>query len=178
MKIAVAGTGYVGLSIATLLAQHNKVTAVDIIPEKVEMINSRRSPIQDEYIEKYLAEKELDLTATLDAEAAYKDAEYVVIAAPTNYDSQRNYFDTSAVENVIETVLRVNPKAIMVIKSTIPVGYTMSVRKKYNCENIIFSPEFLRESKALYDNLYPSRIIVGTVKNDERLTKAAERFAE
>ena len=178
MKIAVAGTGYVGLSIATLLAQHNKVTAVDIIPEKVEMINSRRSPIQDEYIEKYLAEKELDLTATLDAEAAYKDAEYVVIAAPTNYDSQRNYFDTSAVENVIETVLRVNPKAIMVIKSTIPVGYTMSVRKKYNCENIIFSPEFLRESKALYDILYPSRIIVGTVKNDERLTKAAERFAE
>ena len=178
MKIAVAGTGYVGLSIATLLAQHNKVTAVDIIPEKVEMINSRRSPIQDEYIEKYLAEKELDLTATLDAEAAYKDAEYVVIAAPTNYDSQRNYFDTSAVENVIETVLRVNPKAIMVIKSTIPVGYTMSVRKKYNCENIIFSPEFLRESKALYDNLYPSRIIVGTVKNDERLTKAADRFAE
>lgn len=178
MKIAVAGTGYVGLSIATLLAQHNKVTAVDIIPEKVEMINSRRSPIQDEYIEKYLAEKELDLTATLDAEAAYKDAEYVVIAAPTNYDSQRNYFDTSAVENVIETVLRINPKAIMVIKSTIPVGYTMSVRKKYNCENIIFSPEFLRESKALYDNLYPSRIIVGTVKNDERLTKAAERFAE
>ena len=178
MKIAVAGTGYVGLSIATLLAQHNKVTAVDIIPEKVEMINSRRSPIQDEYIEKYLAEKELDLTATLDAEAAYKDAEFIVIAAPTNYDSQRNYFDTSAVENVIETVLRVNPKAIMVIKSTIPVGYTMSVRKKYNCENIIFSPEFLRESKALYDNLYPSRIIVGTVKNDERLTKAAERFAE
>ena len=153
MKIAVAGTGYVGLSIATLLAQHNKVTAVDIIPEKVEMINSRRSPIQDEYIEKYLAEKELDLTATLDAEAAYKDAEYVVIAAPTNYDSQRNYFDTSAVENVIETVLRVNPKAIMVIKSTIPVGYTMSVRKKYNCENIIFSPEFLRESKALYDKI-------------------------
>ena len=178
MKIAVAGTGYVGLSIATLLAQHNKVTAVDIIPEKVEMINARRSPIQDEYIEKYLAEKALDLTATLDAEAAYKDAEFIVIAAPTNYDSQRNYFDTSAVENVIETVIRVNPKAIMVIKSTIPVGYTMSVRKKYNCENIIFSPEFLRESKALYDNLYPSRIIVGTVKNDERLTKAAERFAE
>ncbi len=178
MKIAVAGTGYVGLSIATLLAQHNKVTAVDIIPEKVEMINSRRSPIQDEYIEKYLAEKELDLTATLDAESAYKDAEYVVIAAPTNYDSQRNYFDTSAVENVIETVLRVNPKAIMVIKSTIPVGYTESVRRKFNCENILFSPEFLRESKALYDNLYPSRIIVGTVKNDERLTKAAERFAE
>lgn len=178
MKIAVAGTGYVGLSIATLLAQHNKVTAVDIIPEKVEMINSRRSPIQDEYIEKYLAEKELDLTATLDAEAAYNDAEYVVIAAPTNYDSQRNYFDTSAVENVIETVLRVNPKAIMIIKSTIPVGYTESVRRKFNCENILFSPEFLRESKALYDNLYPSRIIVGTVKNDERLTKAAERFAE
>ena len=178
MKIAVAGTGYVGLSIATLLAQHNKVTAVDIIPEKVEMINSRRSPIQDEYIEKYLAEKELDLTATLDAESAYKDAEYVVIAAPTNYDSQRNYFDTSAVENVIETVLRVNPKAIMVIKSTIPVGYTQSVRNKYHCENILFSPEFLRESKALYDNLYPSRIIVGTVKGDERLTKAAERFAK
>ncbi len=177
MKIAVAGTGYVGLSIATLLAQHNEVMAVDIIPEKVEMINSRRSPIQDEYIEKYLAEKELNLTATLDAEAAYKDAEYVVIAAPTNYDSQRNYFDTSAVESVIETVLRVNPSAIMVIKSTIPVGYTESVRRKYNCDNILFSPEFLRESKALYDNLYPSRIIVGTVKGDERLTKAAERFA-
>lgn len=178
MKIAVAGTGYVGLSIATLLAQHNKVMAVDIIPEKVEMINSRRSPIQDEYIEKYLAEKELDLTATLDAESAYKDAEYVVIAAPTNYDSQRNYFDTSAVENVIETVLRINPKAIMVIKSTIPVGYTQSVRNKYHCENILFSPEFLRESKALYDNLYPSRIIVGTVKGDARLEKAAERFAK
>jgi UDPglucose 6-dehydrogenase len=177
MKIAVAGTGYVGLSIATLLAQHNEVMAVDIIPEKVEMINSRRSPIQDEYIEKYLAEKELNLTATLDAEAAYKDAEYVVIAAPTNYDSQRNYFDTSAVESVIETVLRVNPSAIMVIKSTIPVGYTESVRRKYNCDNILFSPEFLRESKALYDNLYPSRIIVGTVKGDERLTKAAECFA-
>lgn len=177
MRIAVAGTGYVGLSIATLLAQHNEVMAVDIIPEKVEMINSRRSPIQDEYIEKYLAEKDLNLTATLDAEAAYKDAEYVVIAAPTNYDSQRNYFDTSAVENVIETVLRVNPQAIMVIKSTIPVGYTESVRRKYNCDNILFSPEFLRESKALYDNLYPSRIIVGTVKGDERLTKAAERFA-
>ncbi len=177
MKIAVAGTGYVGLSIATLLAQHNEVMAVDIIPEKVEMINARRSPIQDEYIEKYLAEKELNLTATLDAKAAYKDAEYVVIAAPTNYDSQRNYFDTSAVENVIETVLRVNPSAIMVIKSTIPVGYTESVRRKYNCDNILFSPEFLRESKALYDNLYPSRIIVGTVKGDERLTKAAERFA-
>ena len=177
MRIAVAGTGYVGLSIATLLAQHNEVMAVDIIPEKVEMINSRRSPIQDEYIEKYLAEKELNLTATLDAETAYKDAEYVVIAAPTNYDSHRNYFDTSAVENVIETVLRVNPKAIMVIKSTIPVGYTMSVRAKYHCENIIFSPEFLRESKALYDNLYPSRIIVGTILDDERLVKAAERFA-
>ena len=177
MKIAVAGTGYVGLSIATLLAQHNEVMAVDIIPEKVEMINSRRSPIQDEYIEKYLAEKELSLTATLDAEAAYKDAEYVVIAAPTNYDSHRNYFDTSAVENVIETVLRVNPKAIMVIKSTIPVGYTLSVREKYHCDNILFSPEFLRESKALYDNLYPSRIIVGTILDDERLVKAAERFA-
>lgn len=177
MRIAVAGTGYVGLSIATLLAQHNEVMAVDIIPEKVEKINSRRSPIQDEYIEKYLAEKALNLTATLDAEAAYKDAEYVVIAAPTNYDSQRNYFDTSAVESVIETVLRVNPSAIMVIKSTIPVGYTESVRRKYNCDNILFSPEFLRESKALYDNLYPSRIIVGTVKGDERLTKAAERFA-
>ncbi|MBR2167957.1 MAG: nucleotide sugar dehydrogenase [Paludibacteraceae bacterium] len=177
MRIAVAGTGYVGLSIATLLAQHNEVMAVDIIPEKVEMINSRRSPIQDEYIEKYLTEKELNLTATLDAETAYKDAEYVVIAAPTNYDSQRNYFDTSAVESVIETVLRVNPSAIMVIKSTIPVGYTESVRRKYNCDNILFSPEFLRESKALYDNLYPSRIIVGTVKGDERLTKAAERFA-
>ena len=187
MKIAVAGTGYVGLSIATLLAQHNKVTAVDIIPEKVEMINSRRSPIQDEYIEKYLEkDKEtrdkgqgsfLGLTATLDAEAAYKDAEYVVIAAPTNYDSQRNYFDTSAVENVIETVLRVNPQAIMVIKSTIPVGYTESVRKKYNCEHILFSPEFLRESKALYDNLYPSRIIVGTSLSDPVLRAAAERFA-
>ena len=177
MRIAVAGTGYVGLSIATLLAQHNEVMAVDIIPEKVEMINSRRSPIQDEYIEKYLAEKELNLTATLDAEAAYKEAEYVVIAAPTNYDSHRNYFDTSAVENVIETVLRVNPKAIMVIKSTIPVGYTLSVREKYHCDNILFSPEFLRESKALYDNLYPSRIIVGTILDDERLVKAAERFA-
>ena len=177
MKIAVAGTGYVGLSIATLLAQHNEVMAVDIVPEKVAMINRRQSPIQDEYIEKYLAEKELHLTATLDAEDAYKDAEFVVIAAPTNYDSQRNYFDTSAVENVIETVLGVNKNAIMVIKSTIPVGYTVSVRQKYNCENILFSPEFLRESKALYDNLYPSRIIVGTVIGDERLTKAAERFA-
>ena len=177
MRIAVAGTGYVGLSIATLLAQHNEVTAVDIVPEKVAMINRRQSPIQDEYIEKYLAEKDLHLVATLDAEAAYKDAEYVVIAAPTNYDSQRNYFDTSAVENVIETVLRVNPKAIMVIKSTIPVGFTESVRKKYHCDNILFSPEFLRESKALYDNLYPSRIIVGTVKEDAVLTAAAERFA-
>ena len=177
MKIAVAGTGYVGLSIATLLAQHNEVTAVDIVPEKVDLINRRQSPIQDEYIEKYLAEKELNLTATLDAEAAYKEAEYVVIAAPTNYDSQRNYFDTSAVENVIETVIRVNPNAIMVIKSTIPVGYTESVRRKFHCDNIIFSPEFLRESKALYDNLYPSRIIVGTVIGNARLTQAAERFA-
>ena len=177
MKIAVAGTGYVGLSIATLLAQHNEVTAVDIIPEKVEMINRRQSPIQDEYIERYLAEKELNLTATLDAESAYKNAEFVVIAAPTNYDSRLNYFDTSAVENVIETVMRVNPGAIMVIKSTIPVGYTVSVREKYHCANILFSPEFLRESKALYDNLYPSRIIVGTVMGDERLTQAAERFA-
>ena len=177
MKIAVAGTGYVGLSIATLLAQHNEVMAVDIVPEKVDLINNRKSPIQDEYIEKYLAEKPLNLTATLDAEAAYKDAEYIVIAAPTNYDSQRNYFDTSAVENVIETVLRVNPNAIMVIKSTIPVGYTASVRTKYHCDNILFSPEFLRESKALYDNLYPSRIIVGTVIGDARLTAAAEKFA-
>jgi len=177
MKIAVAGTGYVGLSIATLLAQHNEVTAVDIVPEKVDMINRRQSPIQDEYIEKYLAEKDLHLNATLDAESAYKGAEYVVIAAPTNYDSQRNYFDTSAVENVIETVLRVNPKANMVIKSTIPVGYTESVRKKFNCNNILFSPEFLRESKALYDNLYPSRIIVGTKLDDAYLVQAAERFA-
>ena len=177
MKLAVAGTGYVGLSIATLLAQHHEVTAVDIVPEKVDMINRRQSPIQDEYIEKYLAEKDLHLKATLDAESAYKEAEYVVIAAPTNYDSQRNYFDTSAVENVIETVLRVNPKAIMVIKSTIPVGYTESVRKKYNCNNILFSPEFLRESKALYDNLYPSRIIVGTILDNAYLVQAAERFA-
>ena len=177
MKIAVAGTGYVGLSIATLLAQHNEVTAVDIVPEKVAMINRRQSPIQDEYIEKYLAEKELHLTATLDAESAYKEAEYVVIAAPTNYDSRLNYFDTSAVENVIETVLRVNPQAIMVIKSTIPVGYTETVRKKYGCDNILFSPEFLRESKALYDNLYPSRIIVGTILEDARLKAAAETFA-
>ena len=177
MIIAVAGTGYVGLSIATLLAQHHKVLAVDIIPEKVEMINRRQSPIQDEYIEKYFAEKELDLTATLDAATAYKEAEYVVIAAPTNYDSQKNYFDTSAVEQVIELVLRVNPKAIMVIKSTIPVGYTESVRKKFGTENILFSPEFLRESKALYDNLYPSRIIVGTDLKDERLLAAAKQFA-
>ena len=177
LKIAVAGTGYVGLSIATLLAQHNQVTAVDIIPEKVDMINKGKSPIQDDYIEKYLAEKELNLVATLDGEAAYKDADYVIIAAPTNYDSQRNYFDTSAVESVIELVLKVNPQAIMVIKSTIPVGYTESVRKKYNTSNIIFSPEFLRESKALYDNLYPSRIIVSTDEKDERLVKASRDFA-
>ena len=177
MTIAVAGTGYVGLSIATLLAQHHKVLAVDIVPEKVEMINRRQSPIQDEYIEKYFAEKELDLTATLDAEMAYQEAEYVVIAAPTNYDSQKNYFDTSAVEQVIELVLRVNPKAIMVIKSTIPVGYTESVRKKFGTENVLFSPEFLRESKALYDNLYPSRIIVGTDLKNERLVEAAKQFA-
>ena len=177
MTIAVAGTGYVGLSIATLLAQHHKVLAVDIVPEKVEMINRRQSPIQDEYIEKYFAEKELDLTATLDAEMAYQEAEYVVIAAPTNYDSQKNYFDTSAVESVIELVLKVNPEAIMVIKSTIPVGYTESVRKKFGTENILFSPEFLRESKALYDNLYPSRIIVGTDLKKERLVEAAKQFA-
>ena len=177
MTIAVAGTGYVGLSMATLLAQHHRVLAVDIIPEKVEMINRRQSPIQDEYIEKFFAEKELDLTATLDAEAAYKEAEIVVIAAPTNYDSQKNYFDTSAVESVIEMVLRVNPEAIMVIKSTIPVGYTESVRKKYGTENVLFSPEFLRESKALYDNLYPSRIIVGTDLKNERLVEAAKKFA-
>ena len=177
MTIAVAGTGYVGLSMATLLAQHHRVLAVDIIPEKVEMINRRQSPIQDEYIEKYFAEKKLDLMATLDAEAAYKEAEIVVIAAPTNYDSQKNYFDTSAVEQVIELVLRVNPDAIMVIKSTIPVGYTESVRKKYGTENVLFSPEFLRESKALYDNLYPSRIIVGTDLKNERLVEAAKKFA-
>ena len=177
MVIAVAGTGYVGLSMATLLAQHHSVLAVDIVPEKVEMINRRQSPIQDEYIEKYFAEKPLNLTATLDAEMAYKEAEIVVIAAPTNYDSKKNYFDTSAVESVIEMVLRVNPKAIMVIKSTIPVGYTESVRKKYNTENILFSPEFLRESKALYDNLYPSRIIVGTDLKNPRLLEAAKNFA-
>lgn len=177
MVIAVAGTGYVGLSMATLLAQHHRVLAVDIVPEKVEMINRRQSPIQDEYIEKYFAEKELYLTATLDAEMAYREAEFVVIAAPTNYDSQKNYFDTSAVESVIELVLRVNPNAIMVIKSTIPVGYTESVRKKYGTENILFSPEFLRESKALYDNLYPSRIIVGTDLKNERLAEAAKKFA-
>lgn len=177
LNIAVAGTGYVGLSIATLLAQHNHVTAVDIIPEKVDLINNKKSPIQDDYIEKYLAEKDLDLTATLDGEEAYKNADFVVIAAPTNYDSKKNYFDTSAVEAVIELVLKVNPDAIMVIKSTIPVGYTDSVRKKYNTGNIIFSPEFLRESKALYDNLYPSRIIVSTDKNDEHLVKASRDFA-
>ena len=176
-KIAVAGTGYVGLSIATLLAQHNHVVTVDIIPEKVEMINNRKSPIQDEYIEKYLAEKELDLTATLDGEAAYKDAAFVVIAAPTNYDSKKNYFDTSAVEAVVKLVMQVNPNAIMVIKSTIPVGYTSSIREKMGSENIIFSPEFLRESKALYDNLYPSRIIVST-DGSERLNAAAKAFAE
>lgn len=177
MKIAVAGTGYVGLSIATLLAQHNTVTAVDIIPEKVDLINNRKSPIQDDYIEKYLAEKELDLTATLDAELAYKDADFVVIAAPTNYDSKKNFFDTSAVEAVIDLVMKYNPNAIMVIKSTIPVGYTKSIREKTGSKNIIFSPEFLRESKALYDNLYPSRIIVGTDMNDERLVEAAHTFA-
>lgn len=178
LKIAVAGTGYVGLSIATLLAQHHKVTAVDIVPEKVEMINNKKSPIQDEYIEKYLAEKELDLTATLDAKEAYTDADFVVIAAPTNYDSKKNFFDTSAVEAVIKLVIEYNPDAIMVIKSTIPVGYTASVREKFHCDNIIFSPEFLRESKALYDNLYPSRIIVGTDVENARLVKAAHTFAE
>lgn len=178
LKIAVAGTGYVGLSIATLLAQHHKVTAVDIVPEKVELINSKKSPIQDEYIEKYLAEKELYLTATLDAKEAYTDADFVVIAAPTNYDSKKNFFDTSAVEAVIKLVIEYNPEAIMVIKSTIPVGYTASVREKFHCDNIIFSPEFLRESKALYDNLYPSRIIVGTDVENARLVKAAHTFAE
>ena len=178
LKIAVAGTGYVGLSIATLLSQHHHVTAVDIVPEKVELINNRKSPIQDEYIEKYLAEKELDLTATLDAKEAYSDADFVVIAAPTNYDSKKNFFDTSAVEAVIKLVIEYNPEAIMVIKSTIPVGYTASVREKFHCDNIIFSPEFLRESKALYDNLYPSRIIVGTDVENARLVKAAHTFAE
>ena len=177
MKIAVAGTGYVGLSIATLLSQHHEVIAVDIIPEKVELINQKKSPIQDEYIEKYLAEKELNLTATLDAESAYKDADFVVIAAPTNYDSKKNFFDTSAVEAVIKLVIEYNPDAIMVIKSTIPVGYTASIREKFHCDNIIFSPEFLRESKALYDNLYPSRIIVGTDVENARLVKAANTFA-
>lgn len=178
MKIAVAGTGYVGLSIATLLSQHHEVMAVDIIPEKVDLINHKKSPIQDEYIEKYLAEKDLNLTATLDAEAAYKDADFVVIAAPTNYDSKKNFFDTSAVEAAIKLVIQYNPDAIMVIKSTIPVGFTASVREKYHCDNIIFSPEFLRESKALYDNLYPSRIIVGTDVDNARLVKAANTFAD
>lgn len=177
IKIAVAGTGYVGLSIATLLSQHHEVMAVDIIPEKVDLINRRRSPIQDEYIEKYLAEKDLNLTATLDAEVAYRNADFVVIAAPTNYDSKKNFFDTSAVEAVIKLVMQYNPNAIMVIKSTIPVGFTATVREKYHCNNIIFSPEFLRESKALYDNLYPSRIIVGTDLNDPRLVEAAHTFA-
>lgn len=178
MKIAVAGTGYVGLSLAVLLAQHNTVTAVDIVPEKVDLINQRKSPIQDYYIEKYLAEKELDLTATLDAESAYKNADFVIIAAPTNYDSKKNFFDTSAVEAVIDLVMKYNPNAIMVIKSTIPVGYTRSIREKTGLKNIIFSPEFLRESKALYDNLYPSRIIVGTDMEDEGLVQAAHTFAE
>ena len=178
LKIAVAGTGYVGLSIATLLSQHHQVTAVDIIPEKVELINNKKSPIQDDYIEKYLAEKELNLTATLDAKKAYSDADFVVIAAPTNYDSKKNFFDTSAVEAVIKLVIEYNPEAIMVIKSTIPVGYTASIREKFHCDNIIFSPEFLRESKALYDNLYPSRIIVGTDVDNARLVKAAHTFAE
>ena len=177
LNIAVAGTGYVGLSIAILLSQHHHVTAVDIVPEKVELINRRKSPIQDDCIEKYLAEKDLDLTATLDGETAYRDADFVVIAAPTNYDSRKNFFDTSAVEAVIRLVMKVNPEAVMVIKSTIPVGFTASVREKYRCRNIIFSPEFLRESKALYDNLYPSRIIVGTDMQDERLVEAAHTFA-
>ena len=177
MNIAVAGTGYVGLSLATLLAQHNHVMAVDIIPEKVDMVNHRKSPIQDDYIEKYLAEKALDLTATMAAEAAYKDADFVIIATPTNYDSRKNFFDTSSVEAVIQLVMQYNPDAIMVIKSTIPVGYTKSVREKFGTKNIIFSPEFLRESKALYDNLYPSRIIVGTDPKDEKLVKAAHTFA-
>ena len=177
MKIAVAGTGYVGMSMATLLSQHNDVVAVDIIPEKVEMINCRKSPIQDDYIERYLAEKELNLTATLDAKSAYKDADFVVIATPTNYDSQKNFFDTSAVEAVIKLVIEVNPNAIMVVKSTIPVGFSEAARAKYNTENLLFSPEFLRESKALYDNLYPSRIIVGRPEGNERLDKAARTFA-
>ena len=177
-KIAVAGTGYVGLSIATLLSQHNEVVAVDIVPEKVNLINNRKSPIQDEYIEKYLLEKDLNLTATLDAEEAYKDADFIVIAAPTNYDSKKNFFDTSAVETVIKLAIQYNPDAVMVIKSTIPVGFTESVREKYHCDNIIFSPEFLRESKALYDNLYPSRIVVGTDIDNARLVKAANIFAE
>lgn len=177
MKIAVAGTGYVGLSIACLLSQHNEVKAVDIIKEKVDLINAKKSPIQDEYIEKYLAEKDLNLEATLDAEYAYSDADFVVIAAPTNYDSKKNFFDTSAVESVIQQVMEINPDAIMIIKSTIPVGYTQSIREKTGSKNIIFSPEFLRESKALYDNLYPSRIIVGTDMNDERLVEAAHTFA-
>ena len=177
MKIAVAGTGYVGLSMATLMAQNHSVTAVDIVPERVEMINRRESPIQDEYIEKFFAEKQLQLGATLDPVQAYRDAEFVVIAAPTNYDLQKNFFDTSAVESVIQQVLEVNPQAIMVIKSTVPVGFTEAVREKYNTENILFSPEFLRESKALYDNLYPSRIIVGTDLSDKRLTEAAQKFA-
>ena len=178
LKIAVAGTGYVGLSIATLLSQHHEVHAVDIVPEKIDLINNKKSPIQDDYIEKYLAEKDLNLTATLDAKEAYSDADFVVIAAPTNYDSKKNFFDTSAVEAVIKLVMEYNPEAIMVIKSTIPVGYTTSVREKFHCDNIIFSPEFLRESKALYDNLYPSRIIVGTDINNARLVKAAHTFAE
>ncbi|WP_432764230.1 nucleotide sugar dehydrogenase [Hungatella hathewayi] len=178
LKIAVAGTGYVGLSIATLLAQHNQVTAVDIVAEKVELINKKRSPIQDEYIEKYLSDKELNLTATLDAESAYSNADFVVIAAPTNYDSKKNYFDTSAVEAVIDLVMKYNPSAIMIIKSTVPVGYTAAIREKMASKNILFSPEFLRESKALYDNLYPSRIIVGTCMEDERLIQAAQIFSE
>jgi UDPglucose 6-dehydrogenase len=177
MKIAVAGTGYVGLSLATLLSQNHSVTAVDIVPQKVDMINRRESPLRDEYIERYFAEKDLDLTATLDAEKAYSDAEYVIIAAPTNYDPKRNFFDTSAVESVIRTVKEVNPEAYMVVKSTVPVGFTTSVREKYDTDRILFSPEFLRESKALYDNLYPSRIIVGADMSEARLVEAAERFA-